>query len=207
MSSPTATPKVTGFTLINSITEDAIQKLKDGDVLYTASLSTTDLSFRADTNPKSVGSVVFVLNGDTRFQVDSLPPYTLKGYFNGKYFSWSYKSGQQNVLKATPFISDDGSGDAGVPFEIRFTIIDGHAPQVLPSPKVSKYTNTKCRNEDKNLGTDFATPETCGAAARNDRDCYGDMISWSVKNKSCRCCSKIAELESKDLWNVYQYKK
>jgi hypothetical protein len=209
MSSPMATrtsPAVTGFTLINYYTEVAIQKLNDGDVLYTDSLGTTDLSFRADTNPQSVGSIGFVLNGDTRFHVESIPPYTLKGYINGDYFLWPYKSGQQNILKATPFMSADGSGDAGVPLEIRFTIIKGHAPQALPSPTVTKYTNTRCRKEDKNLGDDFATPEKCGAAARSDRDCLGNMISWSVKNNSCRCCSTIPELVSRDQWGVYQYK-
>jgi hypothetical protein len=132
VSAPSSKPFVTSFYLINAQTNSVIKKLNNNDVLYTGSLGTTILSVRADTTPESVGSVVFALNGNSNFLKESTAPYALMGDSNGKYVPWSYKSGQLNVLKATPFTSVGGAGDAGVPLELRFTIIDGPAPQASP---------------------------------------------------------------------------
>jgi hypothetical protein len=73
--------------------------------------------------------------------VENVPPYALKGDVDGNYKSWSYDLGE-NVLRATPFTSSGGDGDAGASLEITFTIEGSsrlRAPRMHCTRKFKKF--------------------------------------------------------------------
>lgn len=104
---------VTSFTLVNAGTD--VQALSNGDTfnLYSAGRR---LDIRANTDPDSVGSVVFELNGKT-FGTDNAAPYTLSGSQ-----TWTPAVGTY-TLKATPYAEANGAGIAGKPLTITFTVV------------------------------------------------------------------------------------
>jgi len=122
-STPAAGLEVTGFTLINADTNQAIGPLADGDVLNLATLPTRNLNVRADVSGQPVGSVVFAYDGNPTFQTESTEPYALSGERNGNYDPWTPSLGNHS-LAATPFSAAAGGGDPGLPRVIRFEVID-----------------------------------------------------------------------------------
>ncbi len=114
--------QVTGFTLINAANNTDIQSLKNGDVINLASCRS--LNIRANTSPSTVGSVVFSLSGQqSKALTESTAPYALFGDINAVYNSWTPAVGSY-TLKATPYSGSGGSGTAGTPLTINFTVAD-----------------------------------------------------------------------------------
>lgn len=70
--------EVTSLTLVNASTNKDIQTLNDGDTinLYNTGFS---LNIRANTNPSTVGSVRFGLDGKNNYQTENAAPYALAG--------------------------------------------------------------------------------------------------------------------------------
>jgi hypothetical protein len=124
---PTPTPVgqfVNSFTLINADSDQPIQTLTNGATLNLATLPTKNLNVRANTVPTPVGSVVFALTGaQTRNQTEATPPYALFGDTGGDYAPWTPALGSY-TLKATPFSGSGGTGTAGTPLTITFTVIN-----------------------------------------------------------------------------------
>ncbi|MCU7549109.1 cadherin domain-containing protein [Chitinophagaceae bacterium LB-8] len=119
------TQQVTTFTLINADTEQPIQTLTNGSTLNLATLPSRNLNIRANTNPATVGSVVFALSGtQTKNVTESRAPYALFGDNNsGDYYGWTPATGSY-TLKATPFTSTGGAGTAGTSLTVGFTVMD-----------------------------------------------------------------------------------
>lgn len=116
--------QVTTFTLINAITDQDIQTLNNGDVLNLSALASRSLNIRANTSPSTVGSVVFTLSGqETRSQTETKMPIALFGDNNGNYNNWTPAPGSY-TLKATPYTGTGGTGTAGTPLTISFTVVD-----------------------------------------------------------------------------------
>ncbi|MCC9138546.1 malectin domain-containing carbohydrate-binding protein [Pontibacter silvestris] len=122
---------VSSLTLINADTDQDIQTLKDGAVLDLASLATRNIAIRANTNPETVGSVVFMLSGAESSSVtESVAPYALYGdNSNGDYYAWTPTVGDYSLV-ATPFTSSGGRGTAGVAININFKIINTSTPPI-----------------------------------------------------------------------------
>ncbi|MDP9175904.1 MAG: carbohydrate-binding protein [Planctomycetota bacterium] len=122
---------VNTFTLINADTNVPVagfDPFTNGAVLNLATLSTTHLNVRANTNPTTVGSVVFSLDGNSRFRVETFAPYALAGDDNnGHYFSWTPAAGS-HTLTATPFTAGGGGGTAGTALSISFTVTNNVTP-------------------------------------------------------------------------------
>ena len=115
---------VTGYTLINADTDLPIGALTPGMVLDLATLPTRNLNVRADTNPATVGSVVFSLSGaQTHADTENLVPYALFSDIAGDYFAWTPPVGSYTLL-ATPYDGPDGTGAAGTPLTLSFTVIN-----------------------------------------------------------------------------------
>ena len=114
---------VTSYTLVNADTGGDIQALATGTTLNLATLPTTHLNIRANTNPATVGSVVLVLSGAAaRNQTESVAPYALFGDNGaGVYNSWTPGVGNY-TLTATPYTAGGGGGTAGTPLSIGFSI-------------------------------------------------------------------------------------
>ncbi|RAK02889.1 hypothetical protein LX87_01010 [Larkinella arboricola] len=76
---PAAVPlAVLSVSLINAHTDQQIRELKAGEEINLAGLPTRNLAIRANTNPATVGSVVFQLSGQqSRTHIENTAPYSL----------------------------------------------------------------------------------------------------------------------------------
>ncbi|MFC6223004.1 PQQ-dependent sugar dehydrogenase [Hymenobacter artigasi] len=138
---------VTSYTLINADTNGDIQPLAAGTTLNLATLPTRNLNVRANTNPGTVGSVVFTLSGaDTQNQTESVVPYALFSDSGGAYNSWTPAVGSYS-LTATPYTAASGGGTAGTPLTISFSVIDqAGTAYTLTTATVGTGTVTKSPN-------------------------------------------------------------
>ncbi|SHJ59555.1 Por secretion system C-terminal sorting domain-containing protein [Hymenobacter daecheongensis DSM 21074] len=115
---------VASYTLVNADMNTDIQPLTDGAVINLATLATRNVNVRANTDPATVGSVVFSLSGtQTQNITESVFPYALFSDFLGSYFVWTPPVGSY-TLTATPYSASGGTGTAGTPLTISFTVID-----------------------------------------------------------------------------------
>jgi hypothetical protein len=114
---------VSSFTLINADSDQDVRELNDGDTINLAALTTLNLNIRANTNPGTIGSVVFKLNGaEARTHTESISPYALFADNNkGDYYPWTPNNGKY-TLTATPYSGAKGSGTKGTPLTIHLTV-------------------------------------------------------------------------------------
>jgi hypothetical protein len=121
----TVDPAVTSFVLINADTDQPIagyNPIPANAVLNLAQLPTRRLNIGAVTNPVTVGSVKFTLNGGT-FRIENAAPYALAGDTNGNYYAWT-PTVRSYTLAATPYSGANASGAASAPLTISFSVID-----------------------------------------------------------------------------------
>ncbi|WP_162053457.1 T9SS type A sorting domain-containing protein [Pontibacter pamirensis] len=113
------TQKVVSFTLFDASTKKDILTIANGATLNLATLPTKYLNIRANTNPGTVGSVVFALSGtQSKSATESTASYDLMG--SG---SWTPLVGSY-TLKATPYTASKGTGTAGTSLTIGFKVIN-----------------------------------------------------------------------------------
>ncbi|QMU30469.1 hypothetical protein [Adhaeribacter radiodurans] len=156
---PFAGERVTSFTLINANTNGEIQKIANGATLNLANLPTQNLSIRADTDPSTVGSVIFNLSGtQAHTQMQTEKPYALFGDSKGDYYSWKPANGSY-TLKCTPYSGPDGSGTAGTALTITFKVTNQTTSTSLVS-NIQSYTGNKYALSTLNTGTAFYTDRT-----------------------------------------------
>jgi hypothetical protein len=113
---------VTGLTLINADTDQAIGPLTPGMVVNYAQLGTRHINLRADVNA-AVGSVVFGFDANDHYRVESAAPYAIEGDTTGDYHPWTPTAGSHTVT-ATPYSASNGSGTAGCALTVSFTVQD-----------------------------------------------------------------------------------
>jgi uncharacterized repeat protein (TIGR02543 family) len=117
-------PAVTSFTLVNATTDQDIQALTNGATLNLATLPSRSLNVRANTNPGTVGSVVFSLSGAiNQSQTESIAPYALYSDSGGDYNPWTPVVGSYSLL-ARPYSGGSGTGTAGTALSVQFSVID-----------------------------------------------------------------------------------
>ncbi len=119
-----ASQVVTSLTLINADTNQPIagyNPMPNAATLDLASLPTKNLNIRANTSPATVGSVRFALNGDSNYRTETAAPYAFAGDTSGNFWPWTPSEGSYSVT-ATPFSSAGGTGTAGTPLTITFTV-------------------------------------------------------------------------------------
>jgi hypothetical protein len=123
---------VTGFTLVNAETNQDIGPLTDGAVIGLNAFDNKRFNIRANTDPETVGSVLFTLNDKTRR--DNKFPYAVFGDKDGNYRGWKPREGGYTLV-AQPFTQRGGKGAPGQGLSISFTITRGEpVPTVTPSP-------------------------------------------------------------------------
>lgn len=125
---PASQQAVVSFTLVNANTNQDIGPLADGDVIVLNDLPTQNLNVRANTNPATVGSVRFTLNGSNH--TENARPYAMKGDSGGNYNNWTPSIGQY-TLTAVPYTQGGANGNAGASLSITFSVTDQVAP---PTP-------------------------------------------------------------------------
>jgi large repetitive protein len=139
---PAGGQSVTSFTLINAATDQPIaahNPMVSGSTILMSSLATTNLNIRANTNPPTVGSVVFTFSGQPSSRTESGAPYALAGDSAGNYANWNPGLGTF-TLTATPYTGPGGAGTAGTPLTITFTFTSGASSNNNP-PMVTNPGN------------------------------------------------------------------
>jgi hypothetical protein len=124
----TTTHRVTSFTLVNADNNRDIATLSNNYVIDYATIGTRNIAIRANTNPGTVGSVVFTLNGTNR--TDNAAPYSYSG--DAPATTGTNYSALSPVLavgthriSANAFSATNGGGTAGTAFSISFSVADG----------------------------------------------------------------------------------
>ncbi|RAK00123.1 putative secreted protein (Por secretion system target) [Larkinella arboricola] len=131
-------PRVLGFKWVNCETGEILGELHEGDVVDLTSLPTRNLNILVNTGPATGGSMMLELSGqEILSHIESKAPYTLAGNTGGSYRSWIPKAGSYQ-LKATPYAGAGGSGTAGTPFMLNFTVVD-----VAPMARRGSETNAE----------------------------------------------------------------
>ncbi|MCP2045568.1 T9SS type A sorting domain-containing protein [Pontibacter sp. HSC-36F09] len=124
--------QVSNFTLVNANNERDVLTIEDGAVISLASLPSSKVNIRANTSPGTVGSVRLELSGtQSRTYTDNKVPYALFGdNGNGNYYygNWNPPATGTYTLRATPYTGANGTGTAGTPMTITFTVVDSQAP-------------------------------------------------------------------------------
>jgi hypothetical protein len=115
-----STVAVSSLTLINVVTQRDLRSLTDGATID-LSADGSGLNVRANVSG-TVGSVVFMLDG-AKFRTESVAPFALGLDDGGVYRAWRPALGG-HVLKAIPYSGGNGSGTAGTPMEIHFSVVD-----------------------------------------------------------------------------------
>ena len=115
----TANYFITGFFLVDALTDTDIRPLLHGDILDLSVLP-SEISVRVQVSG-APASVVFDLNEMPSPQIENFAPYSLGGDAAGDYAPFSFTSGEK-TLRATPFSSPDGTGAAGGSLEIVFLV-------------------------------------------------------------------------------------
>jgi hypothetical protein len=119
---------VTGFTLIDAVTDQPIagyDPIPAGAILDLAALPTRSLNIRANTEPSVVGSVVFSYDGKTA-RVENSAPYALGSDASGDYAAWTPAVGEHS-LRGTPYSAGNAGGSLGTALTLPFTVIDGQS--------------------------------------------------------------------------------
>ncbi|TCJ12682.1 choice-of-anchor D domain-containing protein [Flaviaesturariibacter flavus] len=120
----TTSQALSSFTLVNASNEQDIQTLVNGATINLATLPSQSLNIRANTTPATVGSVVFVLTGQqSKNATETTAPYALFGDNSGNYNAWTPAVGSY-TLKATPYTGPGGTGTAGTPLTVSFTVVN-----------------------------------------------------------------------------------
>ncbi len=104
---------ITSLTLINADTDTDIRTLSTSST-ETIDIASNDISIRADTDPATVGSVVFTVDSNV-VATDNSAPYTIQVE--------NIALGQHTVV-ATPYSGADGIGNMGTPITVQINIVD-----------------------------------------------------------------------------------
>jgi len=127
VTAPPPGQSVASFSLINADDDSPIagyDPIPDAATLNLATLPTRNLNIRANTNPASVGSVRFGLDGNASYGTDNAAPYALAGDSNGTdYLAWTPSVGSHTVT-ATPYSAVDAAGTEGAARTLSFTVTD-----------------------------------------------------------------------------------
>ena len=111
---------ITEFVLINADADEKIATLSDN---YIIDLSDTgpNLNIKAKVT-EGTNSVVFGLNDDSEFRIENYPPFALAANSDEDYYGWTPRLGEY-TLTATAYTEMNGSGTAGEPLTINFTVV------------------------------------------------------------------------------------
>ena len=151
--------------MFDAKTGKEIQTLSNGGVLDLATLPTSYLNIRANTNT-SVGSVAFSLSGTQSKNVtESSAPYDLMG----DYGSWAPVVGSFTI-KATPYTGSKATGTAGSSLTVNFSIVK---TEPAPAPQETSFTLVNA-DTDKDIQT-----LTSGATI--------NLAALPTKNLNIRC--------------------
>jgi len=191
---------VTKLTLVNASTGAAIagyDPIADNATLDLSQLGSS-LAIRAYTNPATVGSVQFKLDGNV-LRTESASPYCINGDNGTLCSAWTIPTGM-HTLVATPYSSSGASGNAGTSATVHFTANQGSAGPACAAVDEHQTASLSCPAAQVVKAIAFAsygTPTgTCGAFQTSSCNA---ATSSSVVSQAClnrASCSVAAENSS-----------
>jgi hypothetical protein len=115
---------VASFSLMNADNGQVLlEPLGEGALINLGTLPTRNLNVRANPATSGIGSVVFGFDGNPSYRIETNAPYALAGDTAGTYTAWTPAVGAHS-LSATPYSLAGGTGAAGTPLAITFTVLD-----------------------------------------------------------------------------------
>lgn len=117
---------VTSLTLVNADTKEDIGTLKNGQLMILSALPAANLNIRANTNPDTIGSVLFSYDSVSHFHTENVPPYSFAGDKSGSFNTWTPAPGNHTII-ATPYSGLNAIGIEGTPLKINFQVIKDSA--------------------------------------------------------------------------------
>lgn len=125
-------PRIEAFVLVDADTDKDIREIEDGAVLD-LNLLPPNLTLRVDTDPPTIGSVTFRIDGGQP-RTESIAPYSVSSDDGrGDFIPWTLSLGAHTV-NAVGFDAANGVGRPGEPFEIDFTLTRGGLPEDASVP-------------------------------------------------------------------------
>ncbi len=166
---PTPEPEpafaVTKLVLYNTKTDEIIgvhDPVQDGAIIDLDALGVDEISMEAITEPQTVGSVKFLVNGKS-FRTENVAPYALNGDIDGNFGPWNFSTGK-NTVTAIPYKEKKASGEKGEAMTVTITIKQGASLRVAG-------TDTKKKGESKNEEV---------AVATDNIDSFIEKETWKV---------------------------
>ncbi len=116
--------EVTNIALIDADADEAIiDALVDGGVYTIADIANRSLTFQAFTNPFSIGSVRFQIEGPVSYgRTENVEPYVADGNSGTNFFGRTLVEGDYTIT-VTPYSEIRQGGQVGVPVVINFTLV------------------------------------------------------------------------------------
>ncbi|MEO0332358.1 MAG: malectin domain-containing carbohydrate-binding protein, partial [Bacteroidota bacterium] len=105
--------------------------MSEGDIINLQELNGDALNVNANTDPATVGSVKFILQGAS-FRTENAAPYALAGNSGANYADWRPTPGDY-VIEAIPFTQARGQGTAGTSLTINFTVVNQEPVTTVPT--------------------------------------------------------------------------
>lgn len=131
-------PSIVKLQLIDTDTQKVVvDPFENNAVINFTALGTKNLNINAITNPLSVGSVVFDLDG--KLHTENFAPYDIGGDTQGHFDPWTPTVGSHK-LTVTPFPEANGNGTPGTPLTIEFGVVDGITPTPPTPPTIPAFT-------------------------------------------------------------------
>ncbi|MGB3466042.1 MAG: choice-of-anchor D domain-containing protein, partial [Cyclobacteriaceae bacterium] len=190
-------PDVVTFSLIDADLDVVISELKDGDVINLDNYPTNSFNIVANTNPETVGSVIFDFNGQARFKRENGLPYAIAGdRRNGTDFNSFELPLGENTVTATAFTDRNGRGKSGTPLTVNFTVINTNG-EVCYGEEVVSYLpgNRKNGIELPAIRTDASN----ALGAPNENDTYNFASLGFGGSIEIRLACEVQDMTGNDL--------
>jgi hypothetical protein len=175
---------VTGLTLINTDNGKSLGALVEGETIDLGKLGTSDLTVIATPNPAVVGSVVFGYDSTPLFHVENKSPYAFDGKISSGssfvgYYAWTPTLGK-HTIKATPFSGTQGTGTAGTPLAVDFTVANSGAPVTSTSTTI-QVSITNPTNGESQAGPGYyvirtSTSDSSGSVSKVSFYVNGNLL-------------------------------
>jgi hypothetical protein len=146
-----SSPRILRFVLVDMVTGQDVRPISNDEAINLRDL-VGGFTIRVDTEPATVGSVRFDLNGYLRYRVEDTAPYAIAGDS-----AWSIPALALEIT-ATPHSERDALGIEGLPMTIRLSFVN------LPLSTASSYYIDSVSGLDTNNGL---SPQTAWKTVAN----------------------------------------
>jgi hypothetical protein len=127
-----AVGQVEALILINADTDVPIQELRNGSVIDTIIVATSNFNIEARTANGTVGYIRFGHNNISSYNNENGEPFAFCRNNGTDFFACSVLVEGVHTVKATPFFNQTARKPAGKPLQVTFTIITSRSPTYAP---------------------------------------------------------------------------